>query len=101
MEGAMAVVTRYVDEFSAALREDPLKAAGLAALGLIALVLLAKTLRLAWRLRWLLAVLGAVGGVGYLVYAKRARNAEQEMLAAFDDPEPTSVASGDVADPQD
>lgn len=101
MESAMAVVTRYVDEFSAALREDPLKAAGLAALALVALVLLAKTLRLAWRLRWLLAALAAVGGAGYLVYAKRARDAEHETLAAFDDPGPTSVASGDIGEHED
>ena len=96
MEGAIAVATRYADEFRAALREDPLKAAGLAALGFLALVLLIRVLRLAWRLRWLLAVLAVVGGAGYLVYAKRVRDAEQAMLDTFDDPVPEDVALGNV-----
>ena len=47
-------------------REDPLKAAGLAALAYVGLRLLIGVLRVMWRFRWLVVALVAVAAVVYV-----------------------------------
>ncbi len=61
----------YGDEFKRMLTDDPLKAAGIIALAYVVLRVSVTVLRVAWKLRWVIAVALIVVGIAYTLRGKK------------------------------